>query len=1037
MRNAVTTALVLAALLSCAFLPAAGAPQRAANELGDDWARVSNPVFSVSPLHVGDQSVTLGMTLQNLRPGDLDAANGDERMYCVTVEVHGVLDAGGRLLPPSASPVAWTVSRLDNSGNGFTLGRLYEPSSVLAVSGLRLDVKGTALPGRYNVSVNFGYSMMNSQDPLDLTSFNEQEDSIQFEILSNVVVGTPVPLDNQLRTVPLLSGASFQLIGISLRTVSGPLGQVVATLTVPPSGALQLAAPAGTTLSTSLPRLTGTATLHFRVDVPRADQGIYNETNANITLTLQYIRERNWNGSAMSIASGESGLPLVFTVDYTPLVNATDVSPSTFRRGTAVRDLTVTLGNEGNADLMRLKVSLDVSNYFTGGAYYYDGDGNRVPVPLEVEVSSLRRGGSYNAVYPMAVFASLPAGTHRLPVRYSGYFERAGDGSTSSGLYPMSDALFVQLRGELPAIEISVTDTATNLAVTPVAPSRAVLNPDGESEGVCIRLEVSNSESVAFRDASFTLLAGSGTILRDRFSAGAAALQPYRAGRLDPGETLELAFFANLDRAAAPGVHQLTLRFNATGADSNAPVSYETRFPVLVGPFGPALAFSSDPSIALGGQVRNLAVPVEIINSGGATLSGLSARLKCGSPTPLVNPSDASAAWLDARPVGIVGALETVRVVFPADLNPNATARSYDVEISLDGAYQATGERFIQGGTFALRLLPAPARLAVQGQNISPDPPRPGQSFTLTVRVQNVGGDTARGVWVALGAPSARLPGGSPPDLPGSPFSAEVAVKYIGELGPGVEVPVAFNVLSDPAAAGRRLYSEPVVLGFDGPAGTTQYVTVPVAIKLKAAQASSGDTGPDWTIVLLTLGFVALLVMLLAVLVWPPGGRARALRAEPGADGAEPQKEPMDIVVAKPVPPPDRMPELPDLPSPPPMQPTAGGRPGMAEDARRPVQPGELPPPPPPTPPSSSAPPVAPPVADGGKLPPGARPRPGPLEGYTTPGAEQEPRYSPPEKPKVYTGREVPMRNCPSCGNEVKMRFVKCPICGADLPPAL
>jgi len=27
------------------------------------------------------------------------------------------------------------------------------------------------------------------------------------------------------------------------------------------------------------------------------------------------------------------------------------------------------------------------------------------------------------------------------------------------------------------------------------------------------------------------------------------------------------------------------------------------------------------------------------------------------------------------------------------------------------------------------------------------------------------------------------------------------------------------------------------------------------------------------------------------------------------------------------------------------------------------------------------------------------------------------------------------MRTCPTCGNEVKVRFVKCPYCGSDLPP--
>ena len=63
--------------------------------------------------------------------------------------------------------------------------------------------------------------------------------------------------------------------------------------------------------------------------------------------------------------------------------------------------------------------------------------------------------------------------------------------------------------------------------------------------------------------------------------------------------------------------------------------------------------------------------------------------------------------------------------------------------------------------------------------------------------------------------------------------------------------------------------------------------------------------------------------------------------------------------------------------------------------------------------------------------------RTGPLEGYAIPGAEaDQPRYSaPPQKPKAYSGKEVPMRTCPTCSNEVKVRFVKCPYCGSDLPP--
>lgn len=1031
MRSEIPAAVILAALMSCTVLPAFAVEPRAANELGDDWAVVTASAFSVEPLHVGDQSVSLSITIRNERPGDADAANGDERMYSVTVDVYGVKDQTGKNLAPPASPVTWTVARQDNGGNGFQLGRAGEPNSTLVVAGLRFDVKGIgAQPGKYNVTLGIGYSMMNSQTEGDLTAFNEAEDNVQFEIVSNVAVGTPVPLTDELEPMPLYAGAGFQLVGIPLTALSGPLDQVVASLSVPVAGALQLAAPAGTALTTTLGRLSGTATLYFRVDVPVADPGIYNASNAGITLTLQYIREKNWNGSAVSVSAGEEGLPLVFTVEYTPLLNATGASPSTINRGTPVQNLTVSLRNEGNADLVRVKVSVDVSNYFTGGAYYYDGDGNRVTVPLEQTIPSLRRGGVYSAVFPLAVFSSLPAGIHRLPVRYSGYFEKAADAGSSSGLYAMSDAMFLRLRGLLPQVEITVRDAGTRISVAGPLLAQPAINPGGESENVLLQLEILNEERVEFSDASATLLAGSGTILRNPASPDARSLEPVRLGALSPGQGRQVAFVADLDRSASPGHQQVTLRFNATNADGNAPVSVEQRFTVNVAAFGPAVSFTTDTAIALGGPTRGVPVTLDIINTGEARLTAVSARLRCGAPTPLVNPSDRSAQWLEYRELGLVESLASVRAVFTPDIDPNTTAQTYLVGVELAGKYLSNGERFNLTGAFQLRVLPAPARLTVTGTTLSPSAPQAGKTFTLAVRVKNVGGDTARGVWVALGDLAGQLPGGQPTTWPSqTPFSAEVALKYVGDLGPGDELSVAFNMLSDAGTPGGRLYRQPVLLGFDGQAGSPQYQTVPVTVTLRSAPARSEPLQPDWPMVLLTLGFVVVLGMLLAVLAWPPAGRSRAAPARAAPMPGEPPKEPpAEIAVAKPVPPTEQLP----LPPPPPPELQAGAEPSMPGASAFPVQPGQLPPPPPPP---LAAPPVAPPVTDGGKPPGGARPRPGPLENYSIAGADQDPRYAPPQKPKAYSGREVPMRACPSCGNEVKMRFVKCPICGADLPP--
>jgi hypothetical protein len=444
--------------------------------------------------------------------------------------------------------------------------------------------------------------------------------------------------------------------------------------------------------------------------------------------------------------------------------------------------------------------------------------------------------------------------------------------------------------------------------------------------------------------------------------------------------------------------------------------------------FGPALSFRTDAALSPGERAFGVSLPVDIFNSGQSRLAGVSARLRCGSPTPLVNPADRTAQWLDLHELGLLEALSSTRAVFVVDLDPNATARTYTVGIEVAGTYLSNGEAFNLSGTFQLRMLPGPARLTVVGAVVSPDPPQAGKAFTLTVRVRNAGADTARGAWAALGGLSGQMPGGREA-LPAStpPFSADVALKYLGDLGPGDELSVAFNMLSDAGAPGGRLYIVPVAVGFEAQAGSPGYQTVPVTVKLKAAPAAEAAAGPDWTLVLLTLGFAVVLGILIAVLVWPPSGRARAppAQAKPLADQAAPAGPPMEMAVAKPV-----MPaELPLPPPPPPPPPPPGkAEPAPAASSEPPAGPDQLPlPPPPPAgygrpPPAEpglaprmpAQPPVAPPVAEGGgKMPPGARPRPGPLENYQIAGADEEPRYAPPQKPRTYSGREVPMRVCP------------------------
>ena len=1025
MRSKAPALLVLLILMACPLAQPA-TPHDRANQEGNTFVAITASSFSASPLHIGDQNVTVGITVRNLRSSDGNASNGDERLYNVKASFGVVKDAAGQNLTAPSSPLVWDVQTVDN-GEGYTLGYTGEMNASQTFAGFQFDVRGIgARPGVYNISFTISYTTMVSWNALEGAYWSgilsESCDNVRIEVASNVAVGAPVAYTDALTPMSLYSGTGFQLIGIPIRTLSGALTNVTGTLSVPGAIPFHPVISAGAAAEAFVGRLTSTSTLYFRIDVPHTDPGVYGPSNG-ITLTLRYTRETNWNSQVENIIAGEDGMPLTFTVEYTPLLDAVS-APMRVVRGTDALDVPVDLKNTGNADLVRLEVVLGADADFSPSDYHYDGNGNRVAGLARCDIDSLVEGLNTTAVFHLAVYPNAPAGVHRLELSYSGYFHNKGMTGASSGYYPVTDALCRQLKGALPHIDIEVVSAEAAVALVSSPSSASNINPGGESEGVNIWLTVRNDEHFGLLDARVTILAGPGTPIVNPTDASAVTLAEAVLPRIAAGQQAYMSFEANLNTSLSPGLHRLVMVFNATGEDSGAALGSQAAFFIRTGPFGPDLGLEAGNIARAEAGAKDVVIPVTVRNTGSASLGGVLVRLACGSGTPISDPAGASSTSI-VRDIGALGPGGAATVEFVVDVYGSAEARTHVLGVAISGSYFASGEPFAKNGSISFRVHASPPALVVLDMATSPAEIIPGRPFTLSFVVRNVGGERAAGVWAGMtglgGAGAFNATGGpGPSGLPGEvPFSADVAVKFIGNIEPGQQVNVSFSMLSDVWAGRGRTYQQPLLLSYEGMDTGAQSQQFAIAVRTKAA-AAPAEPPKDWmpTILLVVLIVIVLLVLVAIAMPrrTPPGPLAG-----PETEKASPPPLPETRSPAPAPEPPSQVAVAVPLQTPPPPPP------GYSEAL---AQSQPLPPPP-----AAQQQPAATAMrVEGGAA---ASTRPGPLEGYAIPGADDDqPRYSaPPQKPKAYSGKEVPMRNCPTCGNEVKVRFVKCPYCGSDLPP--
>lgn len=216
-------------------------------------------------------------------------------------------------------------------------------------------------------------------------------------------------------------------------------------------------------------------------------------------------------------------------------------------------------------------------------------------------------------------------------------------------------------------------------------------------------------------------------------------------------------------------------------------------------------AAQTDPAVLRPGDAFSLTL--RLSNVGDRTATDVVLR---AASTDLVAPAGGSNA-VAVEPIGVN---RTVTVTLPLVVGDVAQGGRLSLEMEL-GYGDYGGRSYSDRQTIGLEVSTGLAdrpQLLIAGYRTSPDPMAPGDAFTLTLEVNNVGGGAAQRLILTLGGEGAGGLG------PFSPLSSS-NVRFVPYLDAGETVKVLQRLAVD-GSADPGAYSLPVALAYDDDRGT-------------------------------------------------------------------------------------------------------------------------------------------------------------------------------------------------------------------------
>jgi hypothetical protein len=300
----------------------------------------------------------------------------------------------------------------------------------------------------------------------------------------------------------------------------------------------------------------------------------------------------------------------------------------TMAQGTRQLPLTVMLRNTGNCDLARLNVWLDADSYFTihGGAFY-DGQGYKSSAGTTTYIDELAKGIQKPVYFLLDSVEHVPAGEHRLPVRYTGYCY--DDGSyTYSDWKATSDSDYSSIRGESLFVTVNVSDPSLDVT----AEVTASFNPTSQFRDVVIPVTIMNREAVGYGDvtlrlATFPMTSPSNVVFVNPLRPASRGLEDVAILSLPASSSAFVHFRGDLSPSARPGSYDVELNFTATDLNTGIVVSKTLVVSVRVNPGPPEMEISASYEQVSVRPGKEFLLDIRLENTGQDTARDVSVEL--------------------------------------------------------------------------------------------------------------------------------------------------------------------------------------------------------------------------------------------------------------------------------------------------------------------------------------------------------------------------------------------------------------------------
>jgi hypothetical protein len=776
-------------------------------------------------------------------------------------------------------------------------------------------------------------------------------------------------LDENRNSMPLYSPIDFQELGIRVqRNTAGTITDVTGTLDISDL-------PTGVTLDNPdsyISEINGFSTvyLYWRITVPaHIRAGKY-----TVKLSLTFDSDK-W--SAEPVTMGVNDIPLTLIVDYTPFVIWNEAAQMGLEvdQGDDSQTFSVNFKNDGNTKLRNLDVSLDVRNWFGGSEYYYDRDGNKIYTKVRPTNQVAPIIGESSPVvlnYDIEIFKYLPAGTHRIPVLYEGYYYDAGNTGGGSAYRFTDQNTYMVITGEQIYIEVTVTDDEFDISVDPVTRN---IDLENGYQGLDLSIMVNNDEAVDLRDVEVTMKCqakdANDTMLINPLDRPSETLGPVRLRQIAGQAGAVVTFDTDINPAVDwGGFYTFDVIVEGTNADTKQTYtgSHALTGEVLIEVFpeGPRLDVHeySTTDIEPGG---NFTLDIDLLNTG--TIDAVEVIVTINS----ANDAGVGGAGTN-RPEGVGGA-ESAIDPFSTDVNVFHLER---IKAGSSGqvSFDMHADRGLVLGKHYEELLAITYRdgygrwytrdveIALMAEGTPPSPPilvveethvdgrvRGGKSIEVIASIKNIGGEEAKDVIVSLLDPDMGTVTSVSSDWPkdaakasGSvyPFTAEIGTQHIGSIPADGNVTVVFTVFVDKDILKGRTYKKIVHIDYADEFDMAYTTETEFAIK---ALGSEEKPKENPYLVPMTVGltmifmaFILFVISYMFILRRYPlkGGRGKAPK-----DPVPPQTQ--QATDQQPLPAPEPAPTYPET-----IQ--AETTPAYAQPQAEPqVQPPAPPPPPPPT----------------------------------------------------------------------------------------